>query len=122
MYAISVIIIGLWITGKIHNACRSFTCSKVRPGVFVTIFQCRPVQGAWNFTIEPVCVDYVSYLYASSAVNVATDLLLLVLPLPHLWKLKLPKKQRIILCVLLVGGARCVPSKGVMLSNHADLS
>ncbi|CAG5185419.1 uncharacterized protein ALTATR162_LOCUS11300 [Alternaria atra] len=88
MYAISVIIVGLWITG-----------------VFVTIFQCRPVQGAWNFTIEPVCVDYVTYLYASSAVNVATDVLLFVLPLPHLWKLNLPKKQRIILCVLLGGGA-----------------
>ncbi|CAI9629685.1 unnamed protein product [Alternaria burnsii] len=88
LYAISVIILGLFITG-----------------IFVTIFQCRPVRGAWNFTIEPVCVDYVSYLYASSAVNVATDLLLFVLPLSHLWKLNLPRKQRVILCVLLAGGA-----------------
>jgi hypothetical protein len=88
LYGISVIILGLFITG-----------------VFVTIFQCRPVRGAWNFTIEPVCVDYVTYLYASSAVNVATDILLFVLPLSHLWKLNLPRKQRVILCVLLAGGA-----------------
>jgi hypothetical protein len=77
-------------------------------GVFVTVFQCRPVQGAWNFTLETVCVDYVSYLYASSAVNVATDILLCALPLPHIWRLNMPKRQRIILCVLLAGGARCV--------------
>jgi hypothetical protein len=120
MYAISVIIVGLWITGKIHNAHRLFTCAEEFTGVFVTIFQCRPVQGAWNFTIEPVCVDYVTYLYASSAVNVATDVLLFVLPLPHLWKLNLPKKQRIILCVLLGGGARCVTNIRGMLSNYAD--
>ena len=45
-------------------------------------------------------------LYASSAVNIATDILLCVLPLPHLWRLKMPLKQRIILCVLFAGGAR----------------
>ncbi|KAI4914980.1 hypothetical protein J4E90_005017 [Alternaria incomplexa] len=88
MYAISVCIVGLWISG-----------------IFVTIFQCRPVQGAWNFTLEPVCVDYVTYLYASSAVNVATDLLLCALPIPHIWRLNMPKRQRIVLCVLLAGGA-----------------
>ncbi|CAN9457782.1 unnamed protein product [Alternaria alternata] len=105
LYGISVIILGLFITGKTHNASRMFTRAEASTGVFVTIFQCRPVRGAWNFTIEPVCVDYVTYLYASSAVNVATDILLFVLPLSHLWKLNLPRKQRVILCVLLAGGA-----------------
>ena len=80
----------------------------LRAGVFVTINQCRPVSGAWNFTIDRKCIDYISYLYASSAVNVATDILLCVLPLPHLWRLNMPLKQRIILCVLLAGGARYV--------------
>ncbi|KAH8634519.1 hypothetical protein IG631_09919 [Alternaria alternata] len=120
LYAISVIILGLFITGKTHNSSRMFTHAKASTGIFVTIFQCRPVRGAWNFTIEPVCVDYVSYLYASSAVNVATDLLLFVLPLSHLWKLNLPRKQRVILCVLLAGGARYVKGIYGMLSNHAD--
>lgn len=120
LYAISVIILGLFITGKTHNASRMFTRAEASTGIFVTIFQCRPVRGAWNFTIEPVCVDYVSYLYASSAVNVATDLLLFVLPLSHLWKLNLPRKQRVILCVLLAGGARYVKGIYGMLSNHAD--
>jgi hypothetical protein len=120
LYGISVIILGLFITGKTHNASRMFTRAEASTGVFVTIFQCRPVRGAWNFTIEPVCVDYVTYLYASSAVNVATDILLFVLPLSHLWKLNLPRKQRVILCVLLAGGARCVKSIYGMLSNHAD--
>ncbi|KAF1848658.1 uncharacterized protein K460DRAFT_353613 [Cucurbitaria berberidis CBS 394.84] len=89
MYVISGVIAGLWVTG-----------------VFVTIFQCSPVAGAWDFTLSPPskCVNYVNYLYASSAVNILTDILLCILPWPHLWKLKMPLKQRITLCVLFAGG------------------
>lgn len=75
-------------------------------GVFVTIFQCRPVAAAWDFTIPGrKCIDYVDYLYASSAINVATDLILCVLPWPYLWRLHMPMKQRVILCLLFGGGA-----------------
>jgi hypothetical protein len=108
MYVISVIIAGLWVTGKAGPASHSIAYTHSSPGLFVTIFQCRPVSGACNFTIDRKCIDYISYLYASSAVNVATDILLCILPLPHLWRLNMPLKQRLILCVLLAGGARYV--------------
>ncbi|KAH7551433.1 hypothetical protein BM1_09749 [Bipolaris maydis] len=77
----------------------------LRIGVFVTFFQCIPYYGAWEFTIERKCIDYVAYLYASSAVNVITDIALCVLPLPYFWRLDMSRKQRIILCMLLGGGA-----------------
>ncbi|KAF2245009.1 hypothetical protein BU26DRAFT_409406, partial [Trematosphaeria pertusa] len=95
MYGTSVVIVGLWFTG-----------------VFVTIFQCRPVAAAWDFTIPGrKCIDYVDYLYASSAINVATDLILCVLPWPYLWRLHMPMKQRVILCLLFGGGAgACIAS------------
>ncbi|KAF2853823.1 hypothetical protein T440DRAFT_389092 [Plenodomus tracheiphilus IPT5] len=94
MYVIAMIVIGQWITG-----------------VLVPIFQCSPVAGAWDFTIPRKCIDYISYLYASSAVNVLTDILLCVLPMPHLWRLNMPLKQRIILCMLFAGGASaCIVS------------
>ena len=56
-------------------------------GIFVSIFQCDPVSGAWDFVAKGSCINYVDYLYASSAVNVFTDIVLCVLPIPHLWKL-----------------------------------
>ncbi|KAF2115424.1 hypothetical protein BDV96DRAFT_78329 [Lophiotrema nucula] len=95
MYVTGVVIIGLWITG-----------------VFVTIFQCRPVSGAWDFTeSDRKCINFVDYLYASSSITVATDLILCVLPWPYLWRIQMPVKQRIILCVLFGGGAgACVAS------------
>jgi hypothetical protein len=106
MYVTLVPIAGLWATGKGHRApCWAFVADSSL-GVFVTLFQCRPLRGAWNFTIERTCIDYVSYLYASSVINVITDIVLCVLPLPYLMKLSMSRKQRIILCVLIGGGAR----------------
>ncbi|EMD66616.1 hypothetical protein COCSADRAFT_85047 [Bipolaris sorokiniana ND90Pr] len=88
MYVTMFPVVGLWITG-----------------VFVTFFQCLPYYGAWDFTVERKCIDYIAYLYASSAVNVITDIALCVLPLPYFWRLDMSRKQRIILCMLLGGGA-----------------
>ncbi|KAF2260786.1 hypothetical protein CC78DRAFT_522823 [Lojkania enalia] len=95
MYVTAIVVLGLWVTG-----------------VFVTIFQCQPVSGAWDFT-QPnrKCIDFVAYLYASSSVTIATDLILCVLPWPYLWRLRMSVKQRVILCLLFGGGAgACIAS------------
>jgi hypothetical protein len=56
-------------------------------GIFVPLFQCKPISGAWEFTGRGSCINYIDYLYASSAVNVFTDIVLCALPIPHLWRL-----------------------------------
>ena len=91
---------------KIIFATSAFTGAFCVASVCATIFQCAPVQAAWDFEImDAKCYDYTTFLYVSSAVNVATDVLVCVMPLGHFWRLKLPKKQKMILCGLfLVGG------------------
>ncbi|KAH7081372.1 hypothetical protein BKA63DRAFT_599720 [Paraphoma chrysanthemicola] len=88
MYVTLGVTIGLWICG-----------------IFVTIFQCRPISGAWDYNVQNSCIPFIDYLYASSAVNVFTDIVLCVAPIPHLWRLNMPLRQRIILCILFIGGA-----------------
>ncbi|KAJ4303261.1 hypothetical protein N0V90_002154 [Kalmusia sp. IMI 367209] len=41
--------------------------------------------------------------------TVATDVLLCLMPWPYLWKLHMPKKQRVILCILFGGGTGIPP-------------
>jgi hypothetical protein len=57
-------------------------------GIFVSLFQCKPISGAWNFDANGSCINYIDYLYASSAINIFTDIVLCALPIPHLWKLR----------------------------------
>ncbi|OCL03266.1 hypothetical protein AOQ84DRAFT_272316, partial [Glonium stellatum] len=80
--------------------------------VFATIFQCRPVKAAWDFTItNGKCFPYVNYLYVSAAITIATDVMLCTIPLPYFWRLHLPRRQKLIICFLfLVGAVACIAS------------
>jgi hypothetical protein len=84
MYVTAAVILALWI------------CS-----VLVTIFQCDPIRGAWDFELQnKKCVRIVNFFYVASSVNVITDLLLCTSPLLLFWKLKIALNERVMLCVL----------------------
>ena len=73
--------------------------------LLVTIFDCSPVSGAWTrFSMEaimnpakaPLCTVQAEPAYLSnSALNLATDIAVLLLPLPMIWQLRLPRSQKL---------------------------
>lgn len=83
MFALSAAIVAVWI------------CS-----ILVTIFQCNPVRGAWDFTLTRTCLPIVKFFYFTTAFSIFTDFLLCTLPLPVFWRLKLPPRQKYIVSVL----------------------
>jgi len=87
MYVTGVVVIAVWI------------CS-----IFVTIFQCRPIQGAWDFDMPHNCVNIEHFFYAMAGFNIATDLILCTFPLPLFWKLHLPLRERVVVCFLFAFG------------------
>lgn len=74
---------------------------------FLTIFQCRPIPAGWSWPPKATdkCTDIVTLYLSSAPVNIITDLALLLLPMPILTGLRLPKKQKIILIVTFSAGA-----------------
>jgi hypothetical protein len=99
--------IAMYITGAITVAL--FVAS-----IPATIFQCNPISAAWDFSISrsaAKCYLFIHFLYATTAVNVTTDLILCTAPLPFFWNLQLPRKQKVIVSMLFfVGGFACVAS------------
>lgn len=72
---------------------------------FGIIFQCKPIRGAWDPTVEAKCIDLGRIILITSALNVFTDVSTLCLPLPLLWRLNLPKERKVQLtCIFLLGG------------------
>jgi len=66
--------------------------------VLSTVFQCWPIQYYWNFmSVRGKCMDKAGVTFANAGVNILTDLLLIVIPVPMLWKLQLPQRQKLIL-------------------------
>lgn len=74
---------------------------------FLNIFQCQPIRAGYEYPgpPNPKCTDIVTLYLSSAPVNIITDLALLLLPMPILTGLRLPKKQKIILIVTFSAGA-----------------
>jgi len=68
--------------------------------IFAIIFACVPVQAAWDFTIQGKCFPVVTFFYVYAGFNIATDVILCVAPMPLLWAMNLPARQKTIVCVL----------------------
>ncbi|KAM5357166.1 hypothetical protein ACJZ2D_016548 [Fusarium nematophilum] len=70
----------------------------------------HPVEMAWDITItHGSCIDRMAYFIATLALNVATDLFMLALPIPMLWKVKMPKRQKLgLIGIFMTGSFVCV--------------
>ncbi|KAF2840737.1 MFS monosaccharide transporter-like protein [Patellaria atrata CBS 101060] len=67
----------------------------------LNIIQCRPLGAAFKTPIpeSATCTDIVTLYLSSAPVNIITDLAILILPMPILTSMRLPKKQKAILVV-----------------------
>ncbi|KAL1596982.1 hypothetical protein SLS60_008564 [Paraconiothyrium brasiliense] len=65
----------------------------------IVIFNCDPIAGSWDLTLATTakCVDKKSFYVGGSVPNVITDLVLVIMPLPYVWKLHASIAQRIVL-------------------------
>jgi hypothetical protein len=62
---------------------------------FATTFQCTPVSRAWDKTIPGTCINITAFWYANAGYSIATDVIILILPMPVIWGLRLRKAQKI---------------------------
>ncbi|KAE8354306.1 hypothetical protein BDV28DRAFT_87856 [Aspergillus coremiiformis] len=65
--------------------------------LFVCTFQCSPIHAYWDYkpTYPHHCLNEGAYIFASSVINIVTDFLSTVVPMPLIWNLNLPARQRI---------------------------
>lgn len=65
---------------------------------FWDVFQCHPVAAQWDFTIPAyTCVSaqqVVDAAYALSVLNIITDWLYALLPVPMIWKVKMTSQAK----------------------------
>lgn len=66
---------------------------------FIFIFICVPVQKLWYADLPGHCVNQVGTWIANASSTILTDVVILVLPVPQIWKLNLRKADKIGLTV-----------------------
>lgn len=82
--------------------------SQATANVLTCIFQCAPISYTWKQVIpneHGKCVNINAFYLANAALNILTDFMTYTLPMPMLWKLQLPKRQKIgLITILGLGG------------------
>ncbi|CAG8006785.1 unnamed protein product [Penicillium olsonii] len=80
--------------------------------LFGFFFQCRPLEYIWDRTIPGgKCVWRLQVYRILSPINCITGILIIILPIPTVWKLHAPRGQKLALTgVFLLGGVGTVAS------------
>lgn len=85
--------------------------------LFYIIFQCVPVSYAWNTAQEGHCLPAVGLAdvyYACTAVNIMTDWVTALLPIPLLWHVRLERSEKLSVATILGLGILLVLSLAIL--------
>ena len=64
-------------------------------GEAMSIWTCIPIRKAWNPTLPGHCLDRSRKSYGTAISNILIDLIILVLPMPMLWRLNIEASRKI---------------------------
>jgi hypothetical protein len=69
---------------------------------FSLLFACRPIAASWNPLLQPVaeCINRGAIYIATAVIGIITDVLLIALPVPTIWGLQMPMKQKVGLTIM----------------------
>ncbi|KAK8860023.1 integral membrane protein [Apiospora arundinis] len=81
-------------------------------GVITSLASCRPFSARWDPALfVSNCIDAPRFWAGLSVPNVATDVVMLLLPLPVVWRLHMDKRQKVALsAVFLLGSIGIIAS------------
>jgi hypothetical protein len=80
-------------------------------GIFGGTFLCSPTAKLWNPHLHGHCMSAQDYWYSVAGIDIGLDFLVLLLPLPAISGLHLPRKQKFgLLLVFLLGFFVCIVS------------
>ncbi|KAL7627222.1 hypothetical protein AAE478_003998 [Parahypoxylon ruwenzoriense] len=78
--------------------------------VTATILQCTPVTRAFDKSINGTCIDNGQFWYANAGFSIATDVIILILPMPLVYMLQISRIQKAALIIVFALGVLYGPS------------
>ncbi|KAK7417219.1 hypothetical protein QQZ08_011698 [Neonectria magnoliae] len=72
--------------------------------VIATIFQCNPVPRAYNKLVEGTCIDSGQFWYANAGFSIATDIIVLFMPMALVYQLQIQRAQKVALVIVFALG------------------
>lgn len=81
-----------------------FVTGYLSSNILTLFFGCTPISKYWRHNEPGHCIVLVQADYAYGSMNVVSDVLMFVLPLPMVWQLNLSRKEKFGLVLVFMGG------------------
>ncbi|PPJ55176.1 hypothetical protein CBER1_05425 [Cercospora berteroae] len=79
--------------------------------IAVVATQCVPIHKYWRPSTPGTCIDITAFFYSTSIFTIITDLIMIMLPIPIIWRIPRDRRQKIaILSAFLVAGGGTLAS------------
>lgn len=79
--------------------------------LIVTVFVCRPIRYFWDKSIDGKCINFYAFILAEAILTVVTDVIILAIPMPLVWRLNITRRQKLALSgIFMLGAFVCVTS------------
>ncbi|KAL8953746.1 MAG: hypothetical protein Q9222_000428 [Ikaeria aurantiellina] len=79
--------------------------------ILASLFLCNPISFNWNGSIQGSCGDVAANCLAGAGINTLTDIIILILPMPIIWRLHVPLRQKVMLSLIFgLGSLICIIS------------
>ncbi|KAJ5689365.1 hypothetical protein N7462_003757 [Penicillium macrosclerotiorum] len=91
--------------------------------IISAFLNCIPVAKFWDDSIPGFCLSKPALWFSNASMHITTDLAILIIPIPALIAIDIPKKQKIVLMIMFaLGGFVCITSiiRLVSLKKIAD--
>jgi hypothetical protein len=71
------------------------------------VFACKPIAASWNplLLATAVCSNRGAIYIATAVLGIVTDVVLMLIPIPTIWGLQMPTKQKIGLTFIFAVGS-----------------
>ena len=105
----------IFVTRVFHVAVwavATFTVLMSSSAFIVLIFPCQPIRFFWDKDLAVGhCLNYEAFITAEAALTIFLDIVILTMPMPLVWNLKVSRRQKATLSgIFLLGGFVCIAS------------
>ena len=70
-----------------------------------SVFECHPIRKVWDPIVEGSCIKLDLIYLICGGLNILTDLMILVGPMPSLWRLQMKIRQKLqLISIFCIGG------------------
>ena len=81
--------------------------------ILVSIFACKPIRGYWDEAIKSTCINMKWFFIGNAVPNIVTDVVILGLPMRHVWELQMGKRTKTLVSAIFFTGGLYVPAVAV---------